>query len=376
MALVPVRSNGIIVGYQEVGPVTGGGITVGQAPTGRTFTPGQVAAESPAPTGDGDGSGGGGGGGGGATPPFDFTQALREYQDQVRAAERAERGRNAIQSTRALLVGIGLDEAFVDAIMPDVQRIVGEGIFDGNVVAARLRETETYKKRFSANQQRTAKGLSALSPAEYLGLERQYRQVLSEGGMPPGFYDSVEDFSNFLSNDISVNELTQRVGLAQSVVQTTDSTIRDQLRQYYGVNDGDLTAFFLDPNRAKTALQRKVNVATVGGALARVGFEVGEEFATQLAEGAVGGGQGQITLPETRQAAEQAALLRPLTQQVVGGEGGALAERDLLSAQLGGDLLAARDVAREQERRLAEYGRGGSLAATQEGVVGLRRSQR
>jgi hypothetical protein len=342
-------------------------------PTGGVFTP-VPQAENPSldipdPVFDP-----GGGGGGGST--FDANAAYLDYLRQVRAEERVERGRNAIESTRALLVGLGLEESFVSAIMPDVQRIVGEGIFDGNVVAARLRETETYKKRFSANQQRTAKGLSALSPAEYLGLERQYRQVLSEGGLPPGFYDSVEDFSQFLGNDISVNELTQRVGLAQSVVQTTDSTIRNQLNQYYGVNDGDLTAFFLDPNRAKTALQRKVNVATVGGALAKVGFEVGEEFATQLAESAVGGTQGQIALPETMQAAQQAALLRPLTEQVVGGEGGALAERDLLSAQLGGDVMAARDVAREQERRLAEYKRGGSLAATQEGVVGLRRAQR
>lgn len=327
-------------------------------------TPAPVT-QPPGPTDDG---------GGGST--FDPDAAYLDYLRQVRAEERVERGRNAIESTRALLVGLGLEDAFVSAIMPDVQRIVGEGIFDGNVVAARLRESETYKKRFSANQQRTAKGLSALSPAEYLGLERQYRQVLSEGGLPSGFYDSVEDFSQFLGNDISVNELTQRVGLAQSVVQTTDSAIRDQLRNFYGLGDGDLTAFFLDPNRAKTALQRKVNVATVGGAAAKAGFDVGLGFAEQLAEGVVGGGQGQVSLPEATQAAQQAAALRPLSQQVVGGEMGAVSEQELLSSQIAGDVTAARNIAREQERRLAEYGRGGSLATTQEGVVGLRRARR
>jgi uncharacterized small protein (DUF1192 family) len=314
--------------------------------------------------------------GGGGTSLSDLFAAMQSEQARLRAEALAEKKRNALETTRALLVNLGLEEEFVTGIMPDIQNIVNEGIYDGNVISARLRSTPTYKTRFKANDQRVAKGLSALTPAEYLGLERQYRQVLSEGGLPAGFYDSKEDFTQFLGNDISVNELTQRVGLAQSVVQTTDSTIRDQLNQYYGVGTGDLTAFFLDPNRAKTALQRKVNIATVGGALARAGFDVGEDFATQLTEGVVGGSQAQVNLPETMQAAQQAAALRPLTQQVVGGEGGAIAERDLLSAQIGGDVMAARDMAREQERRLAEYRRGGSLAATQEGVVGLRRSQR
>ena len=338
--------------------------------------PGYEQREPSAPAPVAPPSTGGGGGGGGGFDMDRYLQAMRDYQDQIRAAERAERSRNAIESTRALLVGLGLEEGFVSTIMPDIQRIVGEGIFDGNIVSARLRETETYKKRFSANQQRTAKGLSALTPAEYLGLERQYRQILSEGGLPSGFYDSVEDFSNFLANDISVNELTQRVGLAQSVVQTTDSTIRDQLRNFYGLGDGDLTAFFLDPNRAKTALQRKVNVATVGGALAKAGFEVGAEMAGQLAERVTGGAEAQISLPESIQAAQQAAVLRPLTQEVVGGEMGAISEQDLLSSQIAGDVMASQQLAREQQRRLAEYGRGGSLASTQEGIIGLRRAQR
>jgi hypothetical protein len=322
------------------------------------------------------GGGGGGGGGTASNSLADLFNAYRDEQNRLRAEAVTERKRNALETTRALLVNLGLEEEFVTGIMPDIQNIVNEGIYDGNVISARLRSTPTYRARFKGNEQRTAKGLSALTPAEYLGLERQYRQILSEGGLPAGFYDSKEDFSDFIANDISVNELTQRVGLAQSVVQTTDSTIRNQLRQFYGVNDGDMTAFFLDPNRAKTALQRKVNVATVGGALAAAGFEVGEQFASQLAEGVTGGGQGQISLPESMRAAGQAAALRPLTQQVVGGEGGAIGEQQLISSQITGDVMASQELAREQERRLAEYRRGGSLAATQEGIVGLRRAQR
>ena len=341
---------------------------------GPGFFQGVSQAAAPQPTSGG--TGGGGGGGAAGTSLADLFNAYRDEQNRLRAEALAERKRNALETTKALLVNLGLEEEFVTGIMPDIQNIVNEGIYDGNVISARLRSTPTYKTRFKANDQRVAKGLSALTPAEYLGLERQYRQILSEGGLPQGFYDSKEDFSQFIGNDISVNELTQRVGLAQSVVQTTDSTIRDQLRNFYGLGDGDLTAFFLDPNRAKTALQRKVNAATVGGALARAGFDVGVEFAGQLAEGVTGGGQGQVSLPEAMRAAEQAAVLRPLTQQVVGGEAGAIGEQELITSQITGDVMASQQLAREQQRRLAEYGRGGSLASTQEGIIGLRRAQR
>src|SRR5688572_31494696 len=65
------------------------------------------------------------------------------------------------------------------------------------VALAKLRETNEYKTRFKANELRRAKGLAALSEAEILGNEMQYRQVMRSYGLPEGFYDSYEDFQNF-----------------------------------------------------------------------------------------------------------------------------------------------------------------------------------
>jgi len=44
----------------------------------------------------------------------------------------------------------------------------------------RLQQTDAYKKRFSANQDRIAKGLTALSPAEYLAMEDQYQNIMRQ----------------------------------------------------------------------------------------------------------------------------------------------------------------------------------------------------
>ena len=52
----------------------------------------------------------------------------------------------------------------------------------------RLRESEPYKKRFSANAQRVAKGLKSLSEAEYIELEDQYQDVMRRYGLPETYY--------------------------------------------------------------------------------------------------------------------------------------------------------------------------------------------
>jgi hypothetical protein len=52
----------------------------------------------------------------------------------------------------------------------------------------RLRQTDAYKKRFAANAQRVAKGLAAVSEAEYIGLEDQYQNVMRQYGLPDTYY--------------------------------------------------------------------------------------------------------------------------------------------------------------------------------------------
>jgi hypothetical protein len=47
-----------------------------------------------------------------------------------------------------------------------------------------LRGTDAYKKRFAANAARIAKGLGALSEAEYIGLEDQYQNIMRNYGLP------------------------------------------------------------------------------------------------------------------------------------------------------------------------------------------------
>jgi hypothetical protein len=344
---------------------------LGQGVSGTPPTPGGGS------TGGGTGGSGGDDGGGTVTSPVDPNAALLTYYRERDAMARADLRRNAIESVKAAFAAAGLDDAFVNAITADIQNIVNEGFTDAAVISARLRGTETYKKRFVGNEARKAKGLSVLSPAEYLGLEREYRQVMSSAGISPIYFDSTEDYTRLIENDISVNELGARVGLAQQVVQATDPTVRETMREFYNLGDGDLVAYYLDPEKAKPLLQRQTNVATVGGALRGAGFTTDVERAQRLAEGAAGTLSTVAVDQQQAQArAQAAAAQKALTQQVVGGEQTAVTEEALLESEFLQTAESRRAVARERETRLAEYGRGGSLAATQEGIVGLRRAQR
>ena len=322
--------------------------------------------------GPGPGGGGGGGGGGGPNPYDAYIAYLREMEN----ARRAEQRRNAIAATRAAFLSIGLDDAFVNEITGEIENIVNEGYTDPTAISVMLRQTAPYKRRFAANDKRIKQGLSALSPAEYLQLERRYAQIMREAGLPGGFYDTIEDYRRFLENDVSPDELGNRVTLAQETVTMANPVVREQLLSYYNVDEQQLTAYFLDPDRARVVLQAQVNAARVGGFLRQAGFDVTAGAAEELSGGLTMGQDVLIDQGQLQQRAQQAALLRPLTRQVVGGEEGYVSEAELLQAQVGAQVGAGAQVALEQRRRTSEYRRGGGVATTQEGVVGLRRAAR
>jgi hypothetical protein len=310
----------------------------------------------PSDTGGGTGGGGGGGGGGGdvvTTPPSDPRRMMA-----------------ARDAAKLLAEQYGLGGDFFNQI----EGLLYEDISEASLMLA-LRGTDAYKKRFAANASRVAKGLPALSESEYLRMENLYRQELRAAGLPPEFYDSQDDFRTYIENDLGYNEFVARVGLSKRASQMANPEVKMQLKNLYGVGDNELVAYFLNPQKTTTMLQRQFNVAQTAGALSRAGFGTGmaEDLTT-----AVVGGRPETTLDykELEQATETAAAFRPISQQVLGGERGAVTESDLLTGIVAEDVQSQRRLQREQQRRLAEYQGGGGLMESQQGVLGLRSATR
>jgi hypothetical protein len=152
----------------------------------------------------------------------------------------------------------------------------------------KLRESDSYKKRFSANAQRVAKGLKSLSEAEYIQLEDQYQDVMRRYGLPDTYYARgemgiQEGFNKFLEGDVSPVELEDRISTAQKRVLNANPEVTQALKQFYpDITNADILAYTLDPKNAIENIKRKVTTAEIGGAALQSGLQTGLTRAEEL----------------------------------------------------------------------------------------------
>jgi hypothetical protein len=152
----------------------------------------------------------------------------------------------------------------------------------------KLRESDAYKKRFSANAQRVAKGLRSLSEAEYIQLEDQYQDVMRRYGLPDTYYARgemgiQEGFNKFLEGDVSPVELEDRISTAQKRVLNANPEVTAALKQFYpDITNSDILAYTLDPKNAIENIKRKVTTAEIGGAAIQAGLQTGLTRAEEL----------------------------------------------------------------------------------------------
>jgi hypothetical protein len=167
--------------------------------------------------------------------------------------------------------------------------------------ALELRNTEAYKKRFSANQNRIKAGLRALGESEYIGLEDQYQNIMRNYGLPSSYWTKdatgkQAGFDKFLEGDVSAAELEDRIVTAQQRVINSNPEVLKTLKQFYpDITNGDILAYTLDPNNALTNIKRKVTAAEIGGAALAAGLDIGktpEEIAASEARAQMLAGYG------------------------------------------------------------------------------------
>ena len=201
-----------------------------------------------------------------------------------------------------------------------------KGLVQSNVSPSQfsleLQNTEAYKKRFAANTARIEKGLRALSPAEYIGLEDQYQNVMRNYGLPPSYYTKgdlgiQEGFNKLLANDVSAVELEDRVMTAQNRVVNAPPLVKEALKQFYpDIKDADILAYTLDPTKGLDEIKRKVTAAEIGGAAMGQGLGTTASRAEELA-------RFGVTAQAARQGYETVADIAPRGSQLAAiyGEG-------------------------------------------------------
>ncbi len=215
-------------------------------------------------------------------------QMLAAQQQQ--AAAEAARAREANRQSAIAAVTARFNQYGLGSLANKIRDLAIDGATEATITLA-LQETPEYQKRFSANADRIKKNLSVLSPGDYLNLEDSYRQVLRSYGLTR--FDTDEYVKQFISNDVSATELSNRVVTAVQRVQNADPAILSQLTDYYGIGQNDLVAYVLDPNQQFQKIQRQVAAAEIGVAAAKQGLRSDVAVSEQLAAQGVSQAEAQ-----------------------------------------------------------------------------------
>ena len=283
-------------------------------------------------------------------------------QSDVEAAESRQDAMSAKEIIADILESYGLgnlvDQAWEMLIEMDSP--------DADTVARQLRRTEEFQERFKGMQLRSENGHAAISPAEYVALERAYKQTMMAAGLPRNFYDSSDDLAEFIGNDVAQAEFTQRVSLAAEAARSVDPNLKTQLQSMYGVgieNDGELVAYFLDPDRAVDVIEQRLQLEAAGlsaAALGTMGSGLTRETAERLADMNVQG----------REITQRFAGQRALTQRLL-GEDATMTTDEFAAASFGLDSESTTELAQLRQQREQRGRRQSGAMTTATGVVGF-----
>lgn len=196
---------------------------------------------------------------------------------------------NAFDYFMSILKSYGLDG--FSEIAKVVRKAIIDGVTDPSQLDLLVRDTDAWRTRFAGNELLTAAGGNALSVAEYLSVENSYRQIMSQAGLPQGFYDSPDDFAKFIGGSVSAAELQDRVNIANDLMKRNgDDALKSELLSL-GIDPGHLLARYLDPKRAEPLLQREYQTALIGAAARRAGATADNDYAAHLSDLGVTEGQ-------------------------------------------------------------------------------------
>ena len=300
------------------------------------------------------------------------TGAMPRHYTPPDPADLAEEARKAQMTAgaRAILQdqldAWGLGE-LIDWAMGELTMFGAENPNAIDAVLARLRITPTYQARFAGNEIRRRNGIAVLSEAGYFIEENAMRSAAARAGLPKGFYDQPDDFAQFIGNGVSSEEYAERVGFAAMAVQSVDPELRRQLGSMYGIgvgSDGDLIAYYLDPERAVSVFKQRLQLEAAGLSAAskntlKQGFEV--PIAERLA--------GMFV--QAREIGDRLATQRGLVGTRLLRETKEYSASEVAAAEFGLDSDLTREIRNLRKRREEAAKKVSGALATTGGIVGL-----
>jgi hypothetical protein len=238
-------------------------------------------------------------------------------------------------------------------------------------LAMALEQTPIFKQRYKVifdMRERANNGENVVVPTvqDVLTYEEQYTQVMSAAGVPSWFYDSYTDAQDAIRRNLTVEQISNRIGASYGVVQSLPTEVRDMFREFYGdATDGALVAAVLDPEKTLAQLDKATRSATIAGFGAKQNVVVSKQQAESYA------GLGK-SIAESQRDITQVASFKDLATSTMGESGTELAGDVAFQAGAMGDASATKQL---EDRLLGRQSRqrdaaGGAFVASS-GTSGL-----
>jgi len=266
-----------------------------------------------------------------ATQASAFARQQQEAAAQAAAQREAER-RSTRQKASDRLVAmfdsynLGNLAKFIDErIMNDVSE---------DMLMLEIYERPEYKTRFPGMAELRKAG-KAISEAAYMGIEKQMEQTARFFDLPKGFYDGPEDFGNLIGKQVSAKEFQDRLQVGQDLARTLNPYVKEALSSLYGVGEGALTAYVLDPDKA-------LSVTDIAGTAP----------------------YASLSEQQMQKSLQQAGQLRREQSRLAGIEGEVYQEQEALDAVISGSSEALLASQRRAQREVARFGERGGVTAT------------
>ena len=273
------------------------------------------------------------------------------YAKLQNKAQEDRRVQNATATMQALLAQYNLSSLYNTVVNYVIQG------YDAESISVLIRTTPEYKTRFPAMEALSQKG-RAISEASYIDYEQQAAALEQRYGLPSGML--MNNVTGLLTNDVSATELNDRVIMASAASIQAPTELKDTFRNYYGIDAGGLTAYFLDPNVATPLLEKQYASTLIGSEAVRQGLAVDVNSAENLQS--LG-----ITQDQARQGFTTVAGASGLTK----GAGDVTSQQELISGTLAGNAAAQQNIDRVAASRAGRFQKGGQFLQTKEGNVGL-----
>jgi len=238
---------------------------------------------------------------------------------------------------------------------------------DANAVLSWLPTTQQYKDQFPGLVELQQQG-RAWTPAQWNTYYNQMQEAAVTYGLPPGMI-SREDIGKMVVGRVSPQEAIGRIQAAGQSVFNADPTVVGQMRRL-GFTDGDLTAFYLDPDKAAPLLELKAQEgqARIAAAAQRTGYDpaLGLGSAQRLQ-------QWGVDEAEAEQGFATLSDLHPLFANTAGETmiGEEITSEEQLGAQFGQNTAAQREITQRRQSRAAQFQGGGGAASGGGGRTGL-----